>query len=299
MSVLPVSGLPVSGPHRAKRLSGLRRLTWSLALGALLAGSTFGSAAKALDVYPASVRATYDVNFNGLNVGTFEFQSEAQGSAYTLSSTASLSILLGAFKWTGETRASGTLGGGLPKPSAFTFAFQSNSKTGSTKMSFSDDTVSNVTHVPPAKFKENTVPVQPQHLKGVLDPLSAILVISKAAAGNPCTRRLPIYDGRQRFDLMLSPRGEVQLNERQSSGQPSMGYVCRVRYIPIAGHKVDEDTKFMQRNNDIEIILRPIPSANVFVPYQITIPTMAGPATLVSRRVDIVTSARQQIALIH
>ena len=32
----------------------------------------------------------------------------------------------------------------------------------------------------------------------------------------------------------------------------------------------------MAANDAIEVALRPVPSANVLVPYQITIPTMAG-----------------------
>jgi hypothetical protein len=46
-------------------------------------------------------------------------------------------------------------------------------------------------------------------------------------------------------------------------------------------------------------MLRPIPSANVFVPYQITVPTMAGTATIISKRVDIILNGKPQIALLH
>ncbi len=268
-------------------------------LVATVALASFAAPASAVDGWPESVRAAYDVNFNGIKVGTFEFSSETKGTNYTLTGNAALSLLLGAFKWNGESRASGSVSTATPKPQGFTFDFKSNSKVGSTKMSFADDAVTNVTHVPPPKLRENVVPVLPQHLKGALDPLSAVLVISKGTSANPCTRRIPIYDGKQRFDLLLAPRGQVPLTERQPSGQPVSGFVCRVKYLPIAGHKIDDETKHMAQTDGIEIILRPIPSANVFVPYQITIPTIAGAATLVSRRVDIVTSGRQQIALVH
>mgnify|MGYP003693809471 CR=1 FL=1 len=87
---------------------------------------------------------------------------------------------------------------------------------------------------------------------------------------------MPIFDGKERFDLVLSHKGEMKVIEQQPSGQPGVAHVCRVRYLPIAGHKVDTDTKFMAANDAIEVALRPIPSANVFMPYQITIPTMAG-----------------------
>ena len=72
-----------------------------------------------------------------------------------------------------------------------------------------------------------------------------------------------------------------------------------MRYLPIAGHKVDSETNYMAANNEIEVALRPVPSANVFIPYQISIPTMAGSATIVSKRVEIVSPGKPQIALLH
>jgi hypothetical protein len=55
----------------------------------------------------------------------------------------------------------------------------------------------------------------------------------------------------------------------------------------------------MATTDAIEVALRPIPSANVLIPYQITIPTLVGHATLVSRRVEIETRGQPQIALLH
>jgi hypothetical protein len=250
---------------------------------------------------PAKVRALYDVNFNGINVGSFEFNSENDAQTYSLNAQSKISVLLGAFAWAGNTHASGKYTGDKPKPLGFTFDFTSNTKAGngSVKLGFGEDAVTSVVHVPPPKPKADIVPLQAQHLKNVVDPMSAVMLMSRGTTGNPCTRRLPIFDGKLRFDLMLSPRGEVQIKDQRPSNQPAMGYVCRVKYIPIAGHKQDEATNFMAKNDQIEIILRPIPSANIFIPYQITIPTIAGSATMVSRRVDIITAQRQQIALVN
>lgn len=257
------------------------------------------SAAHASDEWPSRVQATYDVGFAGVNVGTYEFTSTAEGTKYTVSSNAKLSLLMGALHWTGSTQATGNLSGNAAKPQSFGFDYQAQSKKGSTHMAFTDETVTQVLHTPPAKIKPDIIPVQPQHLKGVLDPLTAVLAISRGSNGNPCNRRIPVYDGSQRFDLVLSPKGQVQVSDKQASGQPNHGYVCRVRYVPIAGHKPDDATKFMSQNNDIEIVLRPVPSANVFVPYSVTIPTIAGSATLVARRINLVTAGQQQIALGH
>ena len=54
------------------------------------------------------------------------------------------------------------------------------------------------------------MPLREQHLKGVLDPLSAIMVLSRGSSANPCDRRLPIFDGKERFDLVFSYKGEMQ-----------------------------------------------------------------------------------------
>jgi hypothetical protein len=255
--------------------------------------------AAAADAFPARVQATYDINFNGLKVGTFDFNSTQQGPAYTLTGAAQMSLLFGALKWRGDAKASGNAAAdAAPKPAAFQFNYAGGKKSGSTKVAYSGDTITQVLHDPPKEPKEGLVPVQPAHLKAVLDPMTAVLALTKGTTGNPCSRRIPVYDGKARFDLLLTPRGVVQLTEKTPSGQPGTGYVCRVKYVPVAGHKPDEETKFMSMSDGIEVVLRPIPSANVFVPYKVTIPTVAGPATLVSTRVDITTSS-QRIALSH
>lgn len=254
---------------------------------------------RAADGWPSEVKALYDVTFNGLNVGSYAFNSTQQGHSYKLTSNAELSLLLGALHWTGATEASGQLTGETAKPQKFGFEYKAQSKVGSTHISFTDDTVTQVLHNPPAKIKDGVIPVQTQHLKGVLDPLSAILALSRGGPGNPCSRRIPIYDGTQRFDLVLSPKGQVALDDKHAGSQSSAGYVCRVRYVPIAGYKPDEGTNYLAHNNDIEVVLRPLPNANIFVPYKVTIPTMAGNATLTARRVNVVTSDLQRFAFIE
>jgi hypothetical protein len=274
--------------------SFLAGLALSLATG--IAGP---KAASAAEPWPASVRALYEINFNGFSVGSFEFQAQSESQSYTLTANARLSVLLGAFTWNGETRSFGLIGSQLPKPASFTFDFKSNLRAGSTKLAFSDGTVTNVSHLPPIVTTAPTIPLRNQHLKDVVDPLSAIMVLSRGTAASPCNRRIPIFDGKERFDLLLSHKGEMKIVEQAPSGQPDVAHVCRVRYLPIAGHRIDSETKFMAANDEIEVVLRPVPSANVLVPYQIQIPTMAGSATLTSKRVEIVSPGKPQIALLY
>jgi Protein of unknown function (DUF3108) len=274
----------------------------SRSVGCVLGGwllSFAGSGPAAADSWPANVRALYQIDLNGFNVGTFEFQSQAESESYTLTANARLSILLGAFTWSGETRSFGMIVNQAPKPAAFAFDFQSNLRTGSTKLGFSDGAVSDISNLPLTTATQPIIPVREHHLKGVVDPLSAIMVLSRAASTDPCDRRIPIFDGKERFDLLLSRKGEMRVTEQSPSGQPDVAYVCRVRYLPIAGHKIDSETKFMAANDAIEVALRPVPSANMLVPYQINIPTMAGSATITSKRVEIISPGKPQIAMLY
>src|SRR5262245_53034297 len=113
----------------AGRIRGCVMMRVLLFVTSLLAFVASAPSSRAED-WPASVRALYDINFNGFNVGTFEFQSQAEEDSYTATGTAHLTLLLGAFTWTGETRTFGLIANSAPKPAAFAFDFRANSKVG-------------------------------------------------------------------------------------------------------------------------------------------------------------------------
>lgn len=269
-------------------------------LAALVFGlvSSFGTAAAG-EPWPHEVQAVYKVHFNGFELGTVAFNATVHAQTYTLSGDAQLSALLGVLQWRGETRTAGTLTGNTPKPAGYAFDFNGIGKSGSVRMNFAGDSVTNVSHVPPLPPLPDIVPVREQHLKGVLDPLSAVMALSRSAGNNPCGRTISVFDGRQRFDLMLSFRRQERVIEARPSGQPGIAFVCRVRYIPIAGYRMTEETQHMATAPGLEVALRPVPTANLFVPYQITIPTPAGSATLTSHWVQITTQSKGQIALVY
>lgn len=250
----------------------------------------------AADGWPSEVSATYDVNFNGLNIGSYEFSSNHSGNSYKLASNARLSLMLGALRWSGSTEASGQLAGETAKPQKFGFDYKAQSKSGSTRMSFTDDTVTQILNDPPPKIKDGVIPVQAQHLKGVLDPLSAVMALTRSSSGNPCVHRIPVFDGTQRFDLILSPKGTAPPPDAKTGASVPGSVVCKVRYVPIAGYKPDENSRYLAHNNDIEVVLRPMPNTSIYVPQKVTLPTIAGNATLVARRVNVVTNGRSQLA---
>lgn len=268
-------------------------------LAALIASAGVPVAAPArAEPWPSQVVATYRIEFNGFDIGQFEFNSAVAGSGYTVSGDARLSALLGAFQWKGVTQTSGTLAGDAPRPAGYTFDYAGTGKQGAIRMGFTGDSVTHLAISPPQPPQPGVTQITQQHLKGVLDPLSALMAIARSDSANPCGRRLAIFDGKQRFDLTLSFKRQERVSELRPSGQPGVAYVCKVRYTPIAGHKANEETRTLAATHEIEVSLRPIPSANLFVPHQISMPTGAGTVRIRAQQVRIITP-REQIALVH
>jgi hypothetical protein len=252
------------------------------------------AAAGPAEISPVEVDATYDVAINGFGIGTFHFNSNVTHGQYTLDTDVELSALLGVFHWKGNLRSSGTLSAAKPTPAGYLFEFESSSRHGQIKMGFNEAGVQNVSILPGAVTMPDTVPLKEQHVKGVLDPLTAILALTHVPGVSPCAQKLPIFDGLQRFDLVLSYRRHVPVAE----GQQEMAIVCRVKYVPIGGYRANDETRDLANNVGIEITFRPVPRAKLMLPQAIVVPTAAGTVELTLTKVNISTPDRGQIALV-
>ncbi len=270
----------------------------ALGMAAAVTAFTGSTGARAADPWPAEVQALYKIHFNGLEIGQFSFNSSVHQRTYAITANADISALLGVVRWNGATRVSGALAGNGPRPTGFTFDYRGSSKTGSVRMGFAGGSVQSLEHVPPLPDQPDTVPVQPVHMKGVLDPLSAVLALSRPRDGNPCNQRVAVFDGKVRFDLAFSFKEDAPLADPQRTSSTETVRVCRVRVVPIAGHREDEATAQLKRSSGIEVAFRAIPSAKVFVPHRITVPTFAGSVVLSANSVHIRTQD-EQIALVN
>jgi Protein of unknown function (DUF3108) len=247
--------------------------------------------------WPTSVTATYKLAFGGFSVGKYHFQSNASGKSYVTTGSADISALFGAFKWKGGIESTGTLGQAAPLPGNYKLNFKSKSKTSSVTLGFDKGNVKTVAIEPAKPPHPEAVPVKPEHMKNVFDPMSSILAITHADGPNPCNRTIPIFDGKIRFNLVMSAKGEQKIKESKPSGQPTELKVCKVSYQPIAGHKPKDFENPWVDYSGIEIALRPVPSANLYVPYRVSIPTTLGAAVMTAETVNITASNSTVIAL--
>jgi hypothetical protein len=248
------------------------------ALALLIAGG-WNAAPAAAD--EAKIFARYDIAYNGLSIGSFNFHSDWNGTGYHLRAGARISLLNGIlFEWNARTESAGRLTSNGPKPERYNFGFESGDKAGSVRLRFNGSSVSYVNIDPPPK--SNRVPVKNHHMRGVIDPLSAVIGLSQfrrpARGAQSCNEDLEIFDGKMRYDIALRYKTTRRVN---SAGYDGPAYVCRANFRVIAGHKPNkEETAFLERTQDIEVWLIPVNKARLYVPYYIYLPLPIGSASM-------------------
>lgn len=81
------------------------------------------------------------------------------------------------------------------------------------------------------------------------DPLSGVLTVLFAGLrGEGCGRKVPVYDGRRRYDMLFSDQGMQQVGQSRYSIFSGPARQCRVSYTPIAGYNRASGGAFWQRN---------------------------------------------------
>jgi hypothetical protein len=246
-----------------------------------------------LAVRASTVDAVYQISWLGAHIGDFRIKSSITTRQYSLQASAELSVFFGTFSWQGATTSAGLMTANGPVPQNYTFKYATNEKRESVELRFQKRMVQDILVNPPQFPGARNVPITAAHLQNVLDPLSAIVLLSQARLnqGEACNKRLPIFDGKIRYDLVLSPKGTR--NVGTSGKLRGTAYVCSVRFVPIAGHKMGKqgENDYASGNTGIEVWLVPVPEAGLIVPYYIHVPTPAGTASMVTAKFDVQTPA--------
>jgi hypothetical protein len=253
------------------------------------------SADKPGEAWPTAVQASYRLRYNGLDVGRIEIKSNITANTYSLSGSGKVSVLFGAMKWWGSSSVSGSIESGAPSPAGFSFDWHQNKKSWTNHVEYKNRVATDISLKPVPRVRSDTVPLTPAHKSGAVDPMSAILMLTKADGRPPCDRRVAVFDGKARYDIVFTPKRMTRL-PAPSGGGSEMAHVCRITYEPIAGHRDNADTKAYVANRDVEVVLRRIPGSQMLIPYSVTIPSAWGTGTMVSERMDIVTETAGKIA---
>lgn len=263
----------------------------ALLLMSVTPGPTAGEAARP---EPGRIVATYDVRVAGINLGAFKVSTTIKGNVYKVVAKGRLSLLGGLiYSATGRTTSSGTLTQAAPQPATFTLDYDGGKKREQRQLRFDNGAVSEIRIVPHRKKKNSRrIPITADQLKDVLDPLTAafLAVPSDTPAGDleVCRQTIPVFDGKQRFDLVLTPKRLERLGRGAPKALSGPAAVCRIRYVPIAGHRPgNSGVQFMSKTDEIEVWLAPVRRMGFYLPYKILVPTGWGRGSITLTRLKV------------
>ena len=134
---------------------------------------------------------------------------------------------------------------------------------------------------PPEKEHPKRVLVKPEHMTGIIDPMSALTVPVALRDGKidktVCQRTFPVFNGRERLDIELKFK---TMRELKQGGYQGEAAVCLARYKPIAGHRSDRKEIEYFSSRTAAVIYVPISGSSLAVPFSVTLPTPLGPGTI-------------------
>lgn len=228
----------------------------------------------------------FRVKFGSVTVGKVTFGVAMNGDNYTFTGNGRTQGLADWFApGKAVIKSEGKVAGDRHNAASHYLSVTENKKTAVLKMAFTGGKVSDV-YLKPDKRKKKKAPkyilIKPDDLVNVIDPASTMVVpVPFEKAKDPkavCNHRFRVYDGDTRFDIKLSYKRNKAI---KTKGYDGHAYVCKLKYIPVAGHKKKhKSTRRMAKNNDMEIWLAPISGGtdkqSIFTPIRILVPTWIG-----------------------
>src|SRR5262245_28706698 len=175
-----------------------------------LAESRVGSANR--------ITAVYRVDLAGFNLGNFRLTTSFRGLDYEMRGEGRFSVLEGLlFEWRGTTASKGKFTGDKPEPAMYALNFQGGDDSQRLRMTFDGGAVTQISRVPRKLPNPHVIPTTKEQLEGVLDPMSAAFLYARSdnPNGDPkvCDQTVPVFDGEQRFDLVLKPKRTAKLQK--------------------------------------------------------------------------------------
>jgi hypothetical protein len=251
---------------------------------------------------PGRIIAVYRVDLGSFNLGDFKLTTTFRGEDYQMRGEGRFTVLQGLlYEWRGFTASSGRVTSTGPEPTMYAFNYSDSAKMWERlRMTFDGRAVSDVSIAPARRPLPRTIPVTREQLEGVLDPMSGAFLSAKSDNPNGdinvCNQTLAVFDGRQRFDLVVTPKRATRVRRTTPAGYAGPAVVCAVKFIPIAGHQPDNPAiRLMAQSNEIEVWLIPVRGTNMYVPYRIVLPTPVGYGTAMVTAIQVSGTRRASV----
>ena len=271
--------------HRTLFPTGAKFLT----LAALMLFPTLVPAASATET---TFRGFYRVYLAGLKIGKFGINARFNETGYALSGLGLVSGIARIFSDSkGTAQSAGVIVDGRLLSNGYALSIDDDKGTSTVNIALASGNVTGVAHNPPEPPRPDRIPVEPAHLLGVSDPMSAFMGKPKLATGpGVCNRTISVFDGLQRFDIELSYARTVRVTAKEKT-YSGPAYVCKVRFRPISGYRPGRKAiRYLQKSRDMEVWIAPLGNTGFFAPFRARVGTILGPAEAVAE--DFFTESR-------
>ncbi len=277
------TAIPVKRPFAAR----------ATALGLVLACAAFLTAPAPAMASDYDITLEYRAALNGIRLGTGEVDGRLwRDGRYELTGTGGVSGFLGSFfRVRAEGSAEGNARADRPQPARYSGEARGGREDREVMMTFNGDRVAGIDMVPalPADYFDSRVPIEDDHLLGVVDPISAgVIHAPNGLTRDLCERTLPIYTGRQRLDLDLTFKGVRDVHNSREDRYSGRVVVCQVDISPIAGHKPDgRFQRYARDTKSIEVWIGLLGDTGFAVPYRVSFPTPFGEGIVQMSRIKL------------
>jgi hypothetical protein len=205
-------------------------------VAALFGGPAFGEDAAPLDL-------SYDLTLGGLTVMSFEFDVRSSSDQYVVDfsgRTRGMLSLLGSGYVVSSSHGR-LLPDGTPVPESFASHSDGNEGEKRTQIQYGPAGPSRWTAVPePGADGDQLTPIPADSIPGSRDILAALLDFAAALGKNQgCTRQMKIFDGRRRFDLDFTERGQETVAPEGAGFYAGPAEHCHLDLARIGGYSTD------------------------------------------------------------
>jgi hypothetical protein len=215
---------------------------WSAGL-LLAAGLAAVSGAPAFGADETPLDLSYDLSLGGIRVMSFEFDVRTTGDHYAVDfsgRTRGMLSLLGSGYVVSSSQGR-VLSDGTPEPTAYASHSDGNEGEKRTQIQYDAQGPAHWTNVPePGSDGDTLTPIPPETIPGTRDILAALYDFAAELGKNEsCTRVVKIFDGRRRFDLKFSGRGQEVVAPEGAGFYAGPALHCHLDLVRIGGYSTD------------------------------------------------------------
>ena len=227
-----------------------------------------------------TIVADYTFYFGGFTILQAKTTIELRRKSYKVVSKSKTDGLLNVFyEWSGQATSKGNFLEWRPVPSLHQNFGKRAGNVRKTVLSYerSGQLIFSDTQPPPDLSE--VFPIPRGLVKETVDPLTAIVQINRRLErGMGCNVKLPVFDGRRRYDLILEDKGESTFKQTPFSIFKGKAFICKMNVNMFGGHKREKSKYAATSGEKLVYVGRPLKDGPI-LPVGLTVETAFGTLT--------------------